>query len=85
MSVSDKIIQILDVAARERTLSFYGLLQAQTGKVELVVTFLAVLELMKMGSVTLTDAGEDFILEASEELIHDTGRLAEEIAVSIDA
>ncbi len=82
--VSDKIIQILEAAARERTLSFHGLLQAQTGKVELVVTFLAVLELMKMGSVTLTDAGEDFILEASEELIHDTGRLAKEIAVSID-
>ena len=66
-------------------MSFSGLLKAQTGRVELVVTFLAVLELMKMGSVTLTDAGEDLILEASKELKVNPERTVEEIALSIDA
>ena len=58
---------------------------AYAGRVELVVTFLAVLELMKMGSVTLTDAGEDLILEASEALRTNTEQMAEEIALNIDA
>ena len=83
--VSDKIMQIVHVAAREGRMSFRGLLAAQTGRVELVVTFLAVLELMKMGSVTLTDAGEDLILEASEALRTNTEQMAEEIALNIDA
>ena len=82
--VSDKIIQIVDLAAKQGRMSFRGLLGAQTGRVELVVTFLAVLELMKMGSVTLTDEGEDLILEASEELKENTEQMAEEIAASLD-
>ena len=83
--VSDKIIQIVDIAAKKGRMSFRGLLKAQTGRVELVVTFLAVLELMKMGSVTLTDAGEDLILEASKELKANTEQMAARITASIDA
>ncbi|MCI8465344.1 MAG: segregation/condensation protein A [Lachnospiraceae bacterium] len=83
--VSDKIMQIVYMAAQKGRMSFRGLLKDQTGRVELVVTFLAVLELMKMGSVTLTDAGEDLVLEASEELLTHTEEMAKEIAASIDA
>lgn len=83
--VSDKIMEIVHAAAKRGRMSFSGLLKAQTGRVELVVTFLAVLELMKMGSVTLTDAGEDLILEASKELKANPEQTAEEIALSIDA
>ncbi|MCI8505035.1 MAG: segregation/condensation protein A [Lachnospiraceae bacterium] len=83
--VSDKIMQIVGMAAKSGRMSLSGLLKAQTDRIELVVTFLAVLELMKMGSVTLTDEGEDLILEASEELKENTEQMAEEIAASIDA
>lgn len=83
--VSEKILEIVDLAAKRGYMSFSGLLKAQTGKVELVVTFLAVLELMKMGSVTLTDAGEDLVLEASRELKEHTEQMAARIAASIDA
>ena len=33
--------------------SFRSLLEAQCGKMEIIVTFLAVLELMKMGKITI--------------------------------
>ena len=65
-------------------MSFRGLLSAQSGKTELIVAFLAVLELMKMGSVVLKEAGDDdFILEASPELSENKEKLAEEIAGSL--
>ena len=83
--MSDKIMEIVHAASKEGRMSFRSLLNAQTGRVELVVTFLAVLELMKMGSVTLVDAGEDLLLEASKELRANPEQMAEEIALSIDA
>ena len=85
--VADKIVEILNLAADQRQLSFREFLKAQSSRVELVVAFLAVLELMKMGSVTLREMDgeeEDFLLEASEELIKDRERLAEELTASID-
>ena len=85
--MADKIVEILNLAADQRQLSFREFLKAQSSRVELVVAFLAVLELMKMGSVTLREMDgeeEDFLLEASEELIKDRERLAEELTASID-
>ena len=50
------------------------------------MTFLAVLELMKMGVVTLKETEEeDFLMVPSQELIENTDELAEEIAANIDA
>lgn len=82
--VSDKVGEILRLAAEKKKMSFRGLLSAQSGKTELIVAFLAVLELMKMGSVVLKEAGDDdFILEASPELSENKEKLAEEIAGSL--
>ncbi len=83
--VSEKIVEVLKLTAKRRSLSFRELLSRQSGKVELIVTFLAVLELMKMGTVTLRETEEDFIMEASGELTEHTEGLAEEIAANIDA
>ena len=84
--VSVKIVEVLRLAAARRDLTFRELLSAQSGKIELVVTFLAVLELMKMGVVTLKETEEeDFLMVPSQELIENTDELAEEIAANIDA
>ncbi len=49
--VSDKVRSILSLAGRKRNFSFRELLERQATRTELIVTFLAVLELMKMGQV----------------------------------
>lgn len=41
-------------AAGHRHFSFRGLLTAQSSKVEVIVTFLAILELMKMGTIRIS-------------------------------
>ena len=88
--VSDKIIQVLEMAARKRQFSLKRLLERQSSKVELIVTFLAVLELMKMGRIHIMeedgeDRKEDVTLEAAGDLSEDAEELAEEIAVQIEA
>lgn len=47
--VSDKIIWIEELFLKEHTLSFNILFIEQMSRIELIVTFLAILELMKMG------------------------------------
>ena len=44
----------MDYARRHRTFRFRQLLERQGDKLEVVVTFLAILELMKMGKICLT-------------------------------
>ena len=44
-------------AAGHRHFSFRGLLTAQSSKVEVIVTFLAILELMKMGHIHVEQDG----------------------------
>ncbi len=44
----------MDYARNHRRFSFHKFLGQQTDKLDLVVTFLAVLELMKMGKIYLT-------------------------------
>jgi segregation and condensation protein A len=43
-----------DYAANNRHFSFRALLEAQASKTEIVVTFLAILELMKMGKIYIS-------------------------------
>lgn len=54
VSLEDKIEQLLDYAKEHEHFSFRGLLEAQSGRVEIIVTFLAILELMKMGKIFIS-------------------------------
>ena len=54
VSLEDKMDYLKDYAAAHRHFSFRGLLEAQSSKVEVIVTFLAILELMKMGTIHIS-------------------------------
>ena len=53
VSLEQKITSVMDYARKNRRFSFRQLLEKQTDKLEVVVTFLAVLELMKIGKIHL--------------------------------
>lgn len=63
--VSDKIRHILAFSSAHSRYSFRSLLNAQSSRTEVVVTFLAVLELMKMGRIHLTQEHiqDDMVIE----------------------
>ncbi len=52
VSVEDKMAYIEGYVGEHTSLSFRDLLERQNSKLELIVTFLAVLELMRMGTIT---------------------------------
>lgn len=54
VSLEEKIQSVMGYARKHRTFSFRGMLSRQRDKTEIVVTFLAVLELMKVGKIRLT-------------------------------
>lgn len=54
VSLEDKMEDLKKYAAGHRHFSFRGLLTAQSSKVEVIVTFLAILELMKMGTIQIS-------------------------------
>ena len=54
VSLEQKIGQVMNYARRQRGFSFRQLLEGQGDKLEIVVTFLAVLELMKLGKLHLS-------------------------------
>ena len=60
--------QVLAYARKKRRFSFRQLLERQSDKLEIVVTFLAVLELMKIGKIHLTqeETFGDMDIEALE-------------------
>ena len=53
VSLSDKMVYLEEYAMTHPHFSFRSLFEAQCGKMEIIVTFLAVLELMKMGKITI--------------------------------
>ena len=53
VSLSDKMVYLEQYAMTHPHFSFRSLLEAQCSKMEIIVTFLAVLELMKMGKITI--------------------------------
>jgi segregation and condensation protein A len=67
VKIEDKISHIQSYMSREKQMSFQGLLEEQMTKVEVVVTFLALLELMKMGDVHVTqkEAGSEILICAN--------------------
>jgi segregation and condensation protein A len=54
VSLEDKMAYLEEYASTHRHFSFRGLLEEQAGKVEIIVTFLAILELMKMGKIFIS-------------------------------
>lgn len=54
VSLEQKVGSVMAYARKNRRFSFRQLLERQADKLEVVVTFLAVLELMKMGKIHLT-------------------------------
>lgn len=68
VSLEQKISSVMQYARKHRTFSFRQILEKQTGRLEVVVTFLAVLELMKMGKICLTQEAlfDDMYIETLE-------------------
>lgn len=54
ISVSDKMLQIQSFSLENRRFGFRSLLNAQSSRVQIIVTFLCVLELIKMGHFHVT-------------------------------
>ena len=54
VSLEEKITSVMAYAREHRKFSFRGMLTKQKDKMEVVVTFLALLELMKIGKIHLT-------------------------------
>ena len=51
ISLSDKLLEMREYAKTNRKFSFRQLMENQHSKIQLIVTFLAILELMKMGYI----------------------------------
>ncbi len=70
VSLGEKIIRVIDYAKGHRRFSFRQMLEREPEKMDVVVTFLAVLELMKMGRIRLTQekAFSDIEIEATDSL-----------------
>ena len=54
VSLEDKMAYLEEYAKTHAHFSFRGLWEAQSSKVEIIVTFLAILELMKMGTIFIS-------------------------------
>ena len=51
VSLSDTMNYVEDYCRTHRQFSFRNLLEAQAGKMQVIVTFLAILEMMKVGKI----------------------------------
>ena len=54
ISLEDRMTSLQDYARCHKRFSFRGLLEGAKSKTEIIVTFLAILELMKMGAINIT-------------------------------
>lgn len=68
VSLPDKMTFVERFAVKERKFSFRRLLEGQRGKVQVIVTFLAVLELMKTGKIQISqkEIFGDILIESLE-------------------
>ena len=57
--ISDKLVRVLDLGKQMKRFSFRELLEAQKSRADVVVTFLACLELIKVGQI-LAEQSENF-------------------------
>lgn len=69
VSLEEKMDYVLDYICEKKTCSFRHLLQRKKGKTQVIVTFLAILELMKMGRITIVQEHifDDIFITAREE------------------
>lgn len=74
VSLEMKTRSLLSYARKNRKFSFRKLLEGQSDRVDIVVTFLAILELMKVGKITITQENlfDDIEVEASEALMNES-------------
>lgn len=54
VSLSEKMLEMREYARNHRKFSFRSLLESQASRVQVIVTFLSILELMKMGHIHVT-------------------------------
>lgn len=54
VSLEDKMVYLEEYAMNHEHFSFQNLLETQAGKIEIIVTFLAILELMKTGKIMIS-------------------------------
>lgn len=66
VSLTERMEYLENYAALHRNFSFRGLLEAQSSKMEIIVTFLAVLELMKIGKIFISQENifDDILIES---------------------
>lgn len=69
VSLDEKIEYVLHYVLEKKTCSFRKLLEKKRGKTQMIVTFLAILELMKMGKISIVQehSFEDITITAREE------------------
>lgn len=82
VSLETRILDVLSFARKKRSFSFRQMLERQGDRLEIVVTFLAVLELMKIGKIRLTQDHlfDDMYIEALEEEGEETELNLEELS-----
>ncbi len=64
-----KTVYIEDYIRRHRTFSFQALLEKQCSRMEIIVTFLVMLEMMKLGKISIVqeDTFDDIMITSNEE------------------
>ena len=69
VSLPDKMTYVERYAIAHRRFSFRALLEAQPGKTQIIVTFLAILELMKTGKIRISqeEAFGEILVESLED------------------
>ena len=69
VSLSDKMLEMKEYAASHRRFSFRKLLEGQTSRIQVIVTFLSILELMKMGYIHVEQEAlfDDIQVEVKED------------------
>lgn len=69
VSLSDKMLEMREYASSHRKFSFRKLLEGQTSRIQIIVTFLSILELMKMGYVHVEQEAlfDDIQIEIKED------------------
>lgn len=68
VSLESRIGSVMDYARKHRKFSFRQMLERQADRLDIVVTFLAILELMKIGKIQLTQEHifDDMLIETLE-------------------
>lgn len=67
IDMDQKFLYVEAYARQHRNFSFRGLLEEQAGKMEIIVTFLVILELMKTGKITISQENifEDIMITSN--------------------